>query len=59
VLTGYKIACAVLVALFLAALAGSYYGWGLPSDASLRANSVRQGSLRGRHYYGGGPSFGK
>ena len=41
------------------ALAASYFGWGLPTDASIRARSVRQGSLRGRSFYGGGPSFGK
>jgi len=39
--------------------AGSYLGWGLEDDASVRAKSVRQGSLRGRHYFGGGPGFGK
>jgi hypothetical protein len=58
---GYWIASGVLlIALLLVALA-SHYGWGLPSDAKAMAQSrsVRTGSLHTRHYYGGGPGFGK
>lgn len=55
----YQIASAVMVVLMMLALSASFFGWGLPSDASIRAKNVRQGSLRGRHFYGGGPGFGK
>jgi hypothetical protein len=58
---GYWIASAVLlIALVLVSMA-SYYGWGLTSDAAAMASarSVRGGSLHSRHYYGGGPGFGK
>jgi hypothetical protein len=48
-----------MVALLVAAVAAAYFGWGLPSDASARGRSVRQGSIHGRHYRGGGPGFGK
>ena len=56
---GYRIASAVVVLLAGLSLAASYLGWGLDDDVTLRARSARQGSLRGRHVYGGGPSFGK
>jgi hypothetical protein len=52
--------CLAIVLLVLVFLA-SYLGWGLPSDGQARAQaqSVRTGSLHTRHYYGGGPGFGK
>ncbi len=56
---GYRIASIVMVLLAGLTYAAAYYGWGLDDDASVRANSVRQGSLRGRSHYGGGPGFGK
>ena len=57
---GYKIATVLVLALFGVVLAASYLGWGVASDASLRAKrGVRQGSLHGRRYMGGGPGFGK
>ncbi len=50
----------LLLALgFPVAVAASFFGWGLESDATARARNVRQGSLRGRSFYGGGPGFGK
>ena len=52
----------VMLLVAVGAIAASYWGWGVPSDASVRAQqgqSARLGSLRGRHYYGGGTSFGK
>jgi hypothetical protein len=50
-----------MMALFLVAGLGSYLGWGLTSDvaATARARSVRTGSLHQRHFFGGGPGFGK
>lgn len=56
---GYQIAAVLMVIIAGLTFAGSYLGWGLEDDASVRAKSVRQGSLRGRQYYGGGPGFGK
>lgn len=56
---GYRIASTLVFVLAFTSFAASYWGWGLPDDASIRAKSVRQGSLRGRHHYGGGPGFGK
>jgi hypothetical protein len=57
---GYRIACVLVLLAAGAAMASSYYGWGLPSDASARlAQSVRQGSLHGRRTLYGGPAFGK
>ncbi len=56
---GYRIASVLVVILGMVSFAASYWGWGLSDDASIRAQSVRQGSLRGRSYYGGGPGFGK
>ena len=55
----YRIASALVVVLLGISLAASYYGWGLPSDASVRARNVRQGSVHGRTFVGGGPGFGK
>ena len=55
----YRIATVFVLALLGLSLAGSYWGWGLPDDASIRAQSVRQGSLHGRRYLGGGPGMGK
>jgi hypothetical protein len=57
--TGYKIASAVVVLLLAWAWFASYYGWGLASDASVKARNVRQGSIHGRRMMGGGPGFGK
>jgi len=59
VLPGYRISSVVMVVLFLLAAGASYFGWGLASDASARARNVRQGSIHGRHYIGGGPGWGK
>jgi hypothetical protein len=59
VLPGYRIASGVVLALLLATLSASYYGWGLADDATARARNVRQGSVRSRAFYGGGPGFGK
>jgi hypothetical protein len=58
---GYKIAAALVVALFFLAFFGSYYGWGLTSDSEAKAKSrsVRSGSAGGRFFYGGGGGFGK
>jgi hypothetical protein len=56
---GYRIASAVVVLLAGLTIAAAQLGWGLDDDVALRARSARQGSLRGRHVYGGGPSFGK
>lgn len=57
---GYKIASFLVLTLFGVVLAASYLGWGIPSDASVRAKrGVRQGSLHGRRHLGGGPGFGK
>ena len=58
-LTGYKIASGLVLALLFLTLTASYYGWGLSDDASARARNVRQGSLRSRAFHGGGPGFGK
>jgi hypothetical protein len=58
-LPGYRIASGVVLLLLLLAWAGAYYGWGLPDDAALRARNVRQGSVHGRRFSGGGPGFGK
>jgi len=55
----YRLATVLVLALLGTSYAASYYGWGLPDDAVLRARSVREGSVRGRHFYGGGPGFGK
>lgn len=55
-LTGYRWATGIVVALFLLTLTASYYGWGLSSDAEAmaRARSVRTGSLHTRTFFGGG-----
>jgi hypothetical protein len=58
-LTGYKIAALLLVLLLGVVFVASYLGWGVASDASVRAKSVRQGSLHGRRVFGGGPGYGK
>jgi hypothetical protein len=58
-LPGYRIASGMMVGLLGLSLAASYFGWGLSSDASARARSVREGSIHGRHYRGGGPGWGK
>jgi len=55
----YKITTLMVLALFGFTCAASYYGWGVTSDAAARARSVRQGSLGGRTFVGGGPGFGK
>ena len=57
--TGYRVASVLMVVLLGTTLAASYYGWGLPSDASARARNVRQGSAGGRRFLGGGPGYGK
>jgi hypothetical protein len=56
---GVRFTCVLMAVLFFAAVGGSIFGWGLPDEASARAKSVRQGSLRSRTFVGGGPSFGK
>ena len=56
---GHRIASVMALALLVVAGLASYYGWGLPTDASIRARNVREGSVRGRHIMGGGPGFGK
>lgn len=56
---GYRIASVVVLLLLVIAGLGSYYGWGLPTDASIRSRNVREGSVRNRHFMGGGPGFGK
>jgi hypothetical protein len=58
---GYWIASGVLLIGLLLVGMASYYGWGLTSDAKAKAQarSVRTGSLHTRHYYGGGPGYGK
>jgi hypothetical protein len=56
---GYRIAAGLMLVLCAFVFLASYLGWGLDDDASVRARSVRQGSIRGRHYFGGGPGFGK
>jgi len=58
-LLGYRIACGLIVGLLGLTLAASYLGWGLDSDGAARARNVRQGSIRGRAFLGGGPGFGK
>lgn len=57
--TGYRIAAAGVLLILGLSLAASYYGWGLQDDATLRAQSVRQGGPRGRYFLGGGPGGGK
>jgi hypothetical protein len=58
--TGYKVATLIVMLLFGGVLFASYYGWGVSSDASIRAQqSVRGGSIHGRRFVGGGPGFGK
>ena len=58
---GYKIASAMVLLLFGWVVYGAYMGAGLTTDAEVMARnrSVRGGSLHSRHYYGGGPGFGK
>ena len=56
---GYRIASVFVLLLLVLTGMASYYGWGLPDDASIRARNVRQGSVRGRYFSGGGPGFGK
>lgn len=56
---GYRIASVIVILLFAVACMGSYQGWGLDDEAKVKGRSVRQGSIRGRHFYGGGPGFGK
>ncbi|MFN3650476.1 MAG: hypothetical protein ACK47B_12935 [Armatimonadota bacterium] len=58
-LPGYRIASVVVLALLGVTLAASFFGWGLPSDASIRARSARQGGVGGRVFVGGGPGSGK
>ncbi len=56
---GYRTALLALFAAFGLSWWAAYAGWWLPNDAEARARSVRQGSVGGRRYLGGGPSFGK
>jgi len=58
---GYRVASWVFIILFMLVALASYLGWGLSSDAQALAQSrsVRTGSLHTRHYFGGGPGFGK
>jgi len=58
---GYRMATLAATILFLFVLWASHAGFGLATDAEAkaRARSVRSGSLHARHYYGGGPGFGK
>jgi len=58
---GYRVASWVFITLFMLVALASYLGWGLSSDAQALAQSrsVRTGSLHTRHYFGGGPGFGK
>lgn len=55
----YWLASCIAIVLLILVFLASYFGWGLSSDAQARAQSVRTGSLHTRHYYGGGPGFGK
>jgi hypothetical protein len=55
----YKIASLLVLVILGATWMASYYGWGVPSEAAARARSVRQGSIHGRTFVGGGPGFGK
>ena len=58
---GYFWTSVVLVVTLLGTILASFFGWGLASDAAARAQarSARGGSLHSRHFYGGGPGFGK
>jgi hypothetical protein len=57
---GYRWASAVVFVLLGLTYAASYYGWGLQRDPRLEAQrSLRTGSTHGRHYFGGGPGYGK
>jgi hypothetical protein len=58
---GYRWATGLVIGLFLLVALASYYGWGVTSDAQAmaQAQSVRTGGIHSRHYYGGGPGFGK
>jgi hypothetical protein len=60
-LNGYWLSSCIAIVLLVFVFLASYLGWGVPSDAQARAQtqSVRTGSLHTRHYYGGGPGFGK
>jgi hypothetical protein len=56
----YRWASGVVLALLGLTFAASHYGWGLRRDPRLEAQrSLRTGSVHGRHYYGGGPGYGK
>ncbi len=57
----YWIICWILIIVFILIAIASYLGWGLSSDAQAmaQARSVRGGSLHTRHFFGGGPGFGK
>jgi hypothetical protein len=55
----YDVAAVFMVLLTVFTFAASYLGWGLTSDAEARARNVRQGSIHGRRFLGGGPGFGK
>lgn len=61
---GYLLPSGTVIILFFVVAAASRQGWGVRSDAQALAQahyggSVRGGSLHMRHYYGGGPGFGK
>ena len=58
---GYKVATGLVMLLFGWVAYSAYTGAGLTSDAEVMARnrSVRGGSLHNRHFYGGGPGFGK
>lgn len=57
--TGYRIVSVAALVLLVVSGMASYYGWWLPTDASVRARNVREGSVRNRRFMGGGPGFGK
>jgi hypothetical protein len=56
---GYRVMSVMVLLVLGVTLVAAYYGWGLPSSATLKAQSVRQGSIHGRRVMGGGPGFGK
>lgn len=60
-LNGYWLSSCIAIVLLVFVALASHFGWWLSSDAQARAQaqSVRTGSLHTRHYYGGGPGFGK
>jgi hypothetical protein len=59
---GHRIASAALFGVLGLVWYASLHGWGLRSEADVLAQGqgrVRTGSLHARHFYGGGPRYGK